>query len=161
MKRRKIVSAKIAAGMILSFFVFQSLSGLAGAAKFDMTIPIDEVIAKVQDPNSSLKNKARNVKHLGRYFPITEKGKNQWGVASLQNALKVIPIMIPLLREDGPKLLHSTIEALAHIVQNYPSETYHQVRPHVEKLATSPYPKVVKKVLTALRNMDIAYKIGQ
>jgi hypothetical protein len=161
MKRREIVWAKIAAATILSFVVFHSLSGLASAAKFDMTIPIDEIIAKVQDPNSSPKDKTRNVKHLGRYFPITEKGKNKWGVAPLQDGLKVIPILIPLLREDEPKLLYNTIEALAHIVQNYPNETYNQVRPHIEKLAATPYPKVGKKVRTALRNMDIAFKQRQ
>ena len=160
MKRREIAWAQIAAGMILAFFVFQALSGLASAAKFDMSIPIDQVIAKVQDPNSSLKKKAQNVKHLGKYFPISQKGKDKWGVALLTDALKVIPILIPLLDEDDPKLLNNTIEALAHIVQNYPKQTYNKVRPHIEKKATTPYPKVAKKVRTALRNMEMAYNLG-
>jgi len=161
MKRREIVWSQIAAGMIIAFFVFQALSGLASAARFDMSIPIDEVIAKVQDPNTGPKKKARHVKHLGKYFPVSQKGKNQWGVSPLQDALKAIPILIPLLDEDDPKLLFSTIEALAHIVQNYPKETYNQVRPHIEKKTTSPYPKVAKKVRTALRNMKIAYELGR
>jgi hypothetical protein len=81
-------------------------------------------------------------------------------VALLQDALKAIPILIPLLDEDDPKLLFSTIETLAHIVQNYPKETYNQVRPYIEKKITTPYPNVAKKVRTALRNMEMAYKLG-
>ncbi len=160
MERRVIAWTQIAAGIILTLFFVQAISCIASAVRFDMSIPIGQIIAKVQDPNSNLKNKARNVKHLGNYFPITQKEKNQWGVALLQDALKAIPILIPLLDEDDPKLLFSTIETLAHIVQNYPKETYNQVRPYIEKKITTPYPNVAKKVRTALRNMEMAYKLG-
>jgi hypothetical protein len=161
MERMKRIWLKITFGVIISLFTLQVSSGLATAAKFDMSIPIDQVFAAVQDPSLDLDQKAFNVKHFGKYFPITKKGRTQRGVASLGKAQEAIPTLLKLLNEDHPKLLYNTIETLAHIVRNYPMETYSQVRPHIEKISNTSYPKVAKKARTALRNMEVAHKMGK
>ena len=159
MKSKEMIGFQMAAGIILSLFIIQASSGLATAAYFDMGIPIDQVIVTVQDPSLDLDEKAYNVKHFGKYFPITQKGRTKRGVAPLETAQKAIPTLLKLLNEDHPRLLYNTIETLAHIVRNYPMKTYNQIRPHIERIADTPYPKVAKKARTALINMEIAFKL--
>ncbi len=138
----------------------QTSSSLEAAGKFDTNIPIEQAIVAVQE-SFRPKKKAYHVKHLGKYFPITNSGKIERGVAPLEMAQNVIPILLPLLNENHPRLLLNTIETLSHIVQNYPKETYKQIYPHIEKMINTPDIKVARKVKVALANMDIAYKWGK
>lgn len=161
MKAKMLSWIRIFGVFIFSALVFNLSTRSSIAARFDTDAPIEQVIASVQNPASDAKEKAHNVKLLGKYFPITEKGKGKRGVAPLEAAQKAISALIPLLDLNEPQLLFNTIEALSHIVQNYPKETYEQVKPYIEKMQSSPFPKVAKKAQTALTNMAAAYQLAK
>jgi len=161
MRSRKILWFHVAGIFILSLSMFNFSPGPSLAARFDTDAPVEQVIAAVQNPATDAKQKAHDVKLLGKYFPITEKGKGQRGAAPLEAAQKAIAALIPILDMNDPQVLFNTIEALSHIVQNYPKETYDQVKPHIEKMQNSPFPKVAKKAKTALTNMAAAYQLAK
>ncbi len=161
MERIEMIWLKIALGITFSLFVSQVSSGHTSMKKFDMSIPINQVIAAIEDTSLELDKRAYNVKHFGKYFPITKKGRTNRGVAPLEKGQQAIPTLLKLLNEDHLQLLYNTIETLAHIVRNYPMETYDQIRPHIERISNTKYPKVAKKARTALKNMEIAYKLGK